>query len=131
MNVLIKDRYKAAIGTIHSPFKVKHFNIGGFWLLIGYGGFTMLGHFILIFTLANFANHLGLDSSQGATVSAIFNLGQAIGRPLVGYLSDRFGRINMAAAMTFVAGMLPLVMWVFTQSYATLISFAILEGIVG
>jgi MFS family permease len=131
MIILVKDRSTAATGTIRNPFQAKHFRIGGFWLLLGFGGFTMLGYFILIFTLASFANHLGLDSSQAALVSALFNLGQAIGRPLVGYFSDRFGRINMAAAMTLVAGILPLAMWVCTRNYATLISFAMLEGIVG
>ncbi|RFN44906.1 major facilitator superfamily domain, general substrate transporter [Fusarium flagelliforme] len=131
MIILIRDRNKTSAGEFRNPFQTKHFNISGFWLLIGFGGFTMLGYFILIFTLASFANHLGLDSSQASIVSAIFNLGQTVGRPLVGYLSDRFGRINMAAIMTLVAGVLPLTMWVCTQTYATLVSFAMLEGIVG
>ncbi|KAL5589222.1 hypothetical protein FOBRF1_015750 [Fusarium oxysporum] len=131
MIILIRDRNKASAGEFRSPFQTKHFNIGGIWLLIGFGGFTMLGYFILIFTLASFGNNLGLDSSQASIVSAIFNLGQTVGRPLVGYLSDRFGRINMAAIMTLVAGVLPLAMWVCTQTYATLVSFAMLEGIVG
>ncbi|EWY84338.1 hypothetical protein FOYG_14090 [Fusarium oxysporum NRRL 32931] len=131
MIILIRDRNRASTGVIRNPFQRKHFKIGGFWLLIGFGGFTMLGYFILIFTLASFANHLGLDSSRASVVSAIFNLGQTVGRPLVGYLSDRFGRINMAAIMTLLAGILPLAMWVCTQTYATLVSFAMLEGIVG
>lgn len=131
MIILIRDRNKTTPGIISNPFQAKHIRIGGFWLLIGFGGFTMLGYFILIFTLASFANHLGLDSSQASIVSAIFNLGQTVGRPLVGYLSDRFGRINMAAIMTLLAGILPLAMWVCTQTYATLVSFAMLEGIVG
>ncbi|KAM0226714.1 hypothetical protein ACHAPO_012131 [Fusarium lateritium] len=131
MIILIRDRNKVSAGVTRNPFQGTHFRIGGFWLLIGFGGFTMLGYFILIFTLASFANHLGLDSSQASVVSAIFNLGQTVGRPLVGYLSDRFGRINMAAIMTLLAGILPLAMWVCTQAYATLVYFAMLEGIVG
>ncbi|KAJ4129108.1 hypothetical protein NW768_007639 [Fusarium equiseti] len=131
MIILIRDRNRSCTGVICNPFRAELFEIGGFWLLIGFGGFTMLGYFILIFTLASFANHLGLDSSQASIVSAIFNIGQTVGRPLVGYLCDRFGRINMAAIMTLVAGILPLAMWVCTKTYATLVSFALLEGIVG
>jgi MFS family permease len=114
MIILIRDRNKTSAGELSNPFQTKHFNISGFWLLIGFGGFTMLGYFI-----------------QASIVSAIFNLGQTVGRPLVGYLSDRFGRINMAAIMTLVAGVLPLAMWVCTHTYATLVWFAMLEGIVG
>ncbi|KAM0236608.1 hypothetical protein ACHAP5_009294 [Fusarium lateritium] len=131
MILLIRDRNKAAAGAIRNPFQVKYFRIGGFWLLVAFGSFTMLGYFILVFSLASFANHLGLNSSQASVVSAIFNLGQTAGRPLVGYLSDRFGRINMAAIMTLLAGILPLAMWVCTQTYATLVSFAMVEGIIG
>ncbi|CAG9982669.1 unnamed protein product [Clonostachys byssicola] len=131
MIILVRDRNKATAGAIRNPFQIKHFKMLGFWLLVAFGGFTMLGYFILIFTLASFANHLGLDSSKASIVSAIFNLGQAVGRPLVGYLSDRFGRINMAAIMTLLAGILPLAMWVCTQTYTTLVSFAMFEGIVG
>lgn len=130
MIFLIRDHSKP-VRAIRPPFKCELFRSGGLWSLLGFGFFTMLGYFILIFTLANFANHLGLTSAQAATVSAIFNLGQTVGRPFVGYLSDNFGRINMATSMTLIAGALPLLMWSNTHSYAILIAFAMMEGIVG
>jgi MFS family permease len=90
----------------------------------------MLGYFILIFSLANFANSIGLNASQASVASALFNIGQAIGRPLIGYFSDTTGRINMAGSMTLLAGVLPLVIWTNTNSYGVLIFFAIVEGLV-
>lgn len=126
---LIQDRNEAT-GCIHAAFNTKHFMLVGYWFLIAFGGLTMLGYFILIFTLADFADQLGFDSSQAAVVSAMFNLGQTIGRPLVGYFSDSAGRINMAASMTFLAGVLPLAVWVNTKTYSVLIAFALLEGAV-
>ncbi|KAK3186944.1 hypothetical protein K4F52_004388 [Lecanicillium sp. MT-2017a] len=127
--LLIRDRGRV-IGSSNAAFNPAHFKMGGYWLLVGFSGFTMLGYFILIFTLADFARSLGLTSSQGAVTSAVFNLGQAIGRPLVGYFSDTSGRINMAASMSFVAGLLPLVMWVNTGGCGVLVAFALLEGLV-
>lgn len=64
-------------------------------LILGFGAFSMLGYFILLFTLANYANVIGLDPFQASEVSDVFMLGQAVGRPAVGWPSDRFGRINI------------------------------------
>lgn len=99
-------------------------------LLLGFSVFSMLGYFILIFSLADFTNSVGKNSSQASVASALFNIGQAIGRPLIGYFSDKTGHINMAGSMTFLAGVLPLVIWTNTKSYGELIFFAIVEGLV-
>jgi MFS family permease len=90
----------------------------------------MLGYFILIFSLANFANSIGLDSSQAATISAVFNFAQAVGRPIIGYFSDSFGRINMAGSTTFLAGLLSLAVWIPSKTYGVSLFFAISSGLV-
>ncbi|KAJ3511416.1 hypothetical protein NM208_g15434 [Fusarium decemcellulare] len=82
-------------------------------------------------TLASYATYIGLNLSQGALASAIFNLGQGVGRPLVEYFSDQLGRINMAGFVTMIAGILTLAMWVTAKSYAAFISYLVLEGLVG
>jgi hypothetical protein len=91
-----------------------------------------------IFSLANYANAIGLNASQASIISALLNLGQALGRPPIGCekintllipmdlltgaitdsdFSDTIGRINMAALMTFLAGLFALVIWIFAKSY--------------
>lgn len=126
--VLIRDR-NTAIGVNQSAFHVALFKRLEYCLIIAFGVLTMLGYFILIFSLASYANYIGLDSSQAAVTSAIFNLGQAGGRPLAGYFSDRAGRINMAASMTLLAGIFPLCLWVASHCYGVLVTFAVVEGI--
>jgi MFS family permease len=126
--LLIKDRNKA-IGSNQSAFDIGLFKKYEYVLLLGFSIFTMLGYFILIFSLANFANFIGLNSSQASLSSALFNLAQAIGRPLIGYFSDTTGRINMASSMTFVAGVLALVVWINTSSYGVLLFFSFIEGL--
>ena len=85
---------------------------------------------MLLFSLPNFALSVGLSPYQGAIVAALLNLGQGIGRPLIGIFSDRAGRINVAAFLTFFCGFLCLVCWIFAKSYGVLIFFAILGGTV-
>ncbi|KAJ5683588.1 hypothetical protein N7462_006753 [Penicillium macrosclerotiorum] len=127
--LLIKEQ-KGHRALNQKAFDMTLLKRGEYILLLGFSAFSMLGYFILIFTLANFANSIGLSSSQASLASALFNLAQAVGRPLIGYFSDKTGRINMAGAMTFIAGLLPLAMWTSTKSYGVLISFALLEGLV-
>lgn len=128
--ILIKDRNKI-IGSSQLAFDTSMFKRAEYLLLLGWGWFSMLGYVVLVFSLANYANEIGLDASQAALISAFFNLGQAIGRPLVGFFSDRTGRINMSAFMTFLAGLFALAIWVNATSYGVLIFFAILCGGVG
>ena len=73
---------------------------------------------------------VGLSAQQGAIIGALLNLGQGVGRPLIGIFSDRVGRITMAGVCTFLCGFLCLVCWVFATSYGVLIFFAIVGGAV-
>ncbi|KAH6889400.1 monocarboxylate transporter [Thelonectria olida] len=127
--LLIKDRNKTT-GSNQNAFDTSLLKRWEYLLLLGFACFTMLGYFILIFTLANYANEIGLNASQGAVISALFNGGQAVGRPLIGYFSDSMGRMNMAGSMTFLAGVLSLAVWINAKSYGMLIFYAISEGLV-
>ncbi|KAH7156518.1 major facilitator superfamily domain-containing protein [Dactylonectria macrodidyma] len=128
--LLVKDRNKI-IGSRQAPFDIALFKRVEYLLLLGYGWFSMLGYIVLIFSLANYANEIGLDASQAALVSAIFNLGQAFGRPFIGYFSDRTGRINMAGLTTFMAAVFVFALWINGTVYGVLILFTIVGGAVG
>ncbi|KJZ76176.1 hypothetical protein HIM_04632 [Hirsutella minnesotensis 3608] len=128
--LLLRDRNKI-IGSSQLAFDTTLFRRPEFILLLAFGWFSMLGYVVLIFSLANYANFVGLGASQAALISAFFNLGQAIGRPLVGFFSDRTGRINMSAFTTFLAGLFSLVIWINAKTYGVLIFFAIICGSVG
>jgi len=86
-------------------------------LLLGYGVFSMLGYIVLLFSLPNYAQSVGLTSRQGALIGALLNLGQGLGRPPIGYFSDSVGRINIAGTATFLSGLFALVIWIFAKSY--------------
>lgn len=125
--LLIRDRNKI-IGASQLAFDVSLLKRPEYLLLLGYGWFSMLAYVTLIFSLANYAESVGLSSSQASIISALLNLGQGLGRPPIGYFSDAIGRINMAMLMTFLAGLFSLVIWTNAHSYGVLIFYAILGG---
>lgn len=125
--LLIRDRNKA-IGSSQLSFDYKLFRRAEYLLLCGYGWFSILAYVVLIFSLANYANAIGLSASQASIVSALFNLGQAFGRPPIGYFSDSIGRINMGGLMTLLSGVFVLLIWVFAKSYGVLVFYSLIGG---
>lgn len=107
--------------------ELRHVSI---WLIIAWGWLTELGYIVLLYSLPNYASSIGLSMQQGSVVGAVLNLGLAFGRPLIGYWSDTFGRINVATVMTGLCGIFCLAIWVPAASYATLLVFALAAGTV-
>ncbi|RFU78714.1 hypothetical protein TARUN_3502 [Trichoderma arundinaceum] len=127
--ILVRDRNKI-VGSTHIAFKGSLLIRPEFFLFVIFGWFSILGYAVVIFSLANYANEIGLQSSQAALINAFFNLGQSIGRPIVGYFSDRTGRMNMAAFTSFMAGVFSLAIWINAKVYGVLIFYAIICGTV-
>jgi MFS family permease len=97
-------------------------------LIVVWGFATELGYIILLYSLPVYAASIGLTPSQGSIANALLNLGLAVGRPPLGYLSDTFGRINMAAITTFFCAICCFALWIPAQSYAPLLVFALFAG---
>jgi MFS family permease len=127
--ILIRDRNKQ-IGSSQIAFDHRLFKRTEFVFLLAWGSFSMLGYVALLFTLPNYALSVGLTAQQGSVIGALLNLGQGLGRPVVGIISDRFGRINICTMLTFLCGFFCLVIWIFAVSYGVLIFFAIIGGTV-
>ncbi len=127
--MLIRDRNKQ-IGSIQLAFDYTLFKKPEFLLLLGWGFFSMMGYITLLFSLPNYAVSIGLSAQQGSIIGALLNLGQGLGRPVVGVTSDYAGRINLAGACTFIGGLFCFVIWIFAKSFGVLTFFAIIVGTV-
>jgi MFS family permease len=114
--ILLKDRNKQ-LGASVLAFDIRLFRRVEFWALLGFGIFSMLGYVVLLFSLPNYANHVGLTAKQASIVGAILNLGQGLGRPPMGHFSDVIGRLNMATLMTFLSALFSLIVWVNAKSF--------------
>lgn len=126
---LLRDRNKL-VGSRLTAFHLPLLRRPEFLLFLGWGVLSMLGYVAVLFSVANFALSVGLSSHQGSIVSALLNLGQALGRPPVGMFSDRLGRINIATLLTFLCGLFCLVIWIFADSMGVVCFFAVLVGTV-
>lgn len=57
---------------------------------------------------------------------------QGMGRPVIGFYSDRIGRINVAALCTLTAGLAAFFLWIFAaQHYAGAIVYALFGAFAG
>jgi len=97
-------------------------------LLLSWSFVMMFGYITLMFSLSDYALAIGSSNSESATVAAILNLGAAFGRPLIGYASDRWGRVEVAGILTFTCGILVFVLWMPTTLYSVLLVFAFISG---
>ena len=97
-------------------------------LLLLWSFISMFGYITLMFSLPDFGKSIGLSDSDAAAQAAFVNLGAALGRPLIGFCSDRLGRIEIAGALTFLCGLICFAIWVPANSYGILTFFSILSG---
>jgi MFS family permease len=127
--ILIRDRNKA-VGSVYDAFDYALLKRPEFVLTLLWGSFSIIGYICMLFSLPNYAVSIGLDASQASIVGAMLNLGQGIGRPLIGYFSDSLGRINMCLLCTAFCGVTIFAIWIPATSYGVLILFALLGGAV-
>lgn len=99
-------------------------------LLFIWGALSAMGYVVLMFSLSSYAVAVGLSQHQGSIASALINLGQVFGRPIVGVLSDKLGRFNVAFAATLFSGILCFVFWIFAKSMVSIGFFSITVGLV-
>lgn len=102
--IIIRDRNKV-IGTIQVSFHDSLLKRSEFLLTLAWGCFNVLGYVALLFSILSYASIVGLTVSQNSILGAMFNLGEGLGRPAIGYVNDSFGRINTALVSTFLAGL--------------------------
>lgn len=85
-------------------FDTKLFRRYDVLLLLGWAFMNMLGYITILFSPSDSALSIGLGVSQAAAVSASLNLGTAVGRTLIGVVSDRYGRMETAGISRWCVG---------------------------
>jgi len=123
----IKDR-NAFIRPKQRPFDRNLVRQRSVLWLLAWAFVSMLGYITLLYSLSDFSLSINLDRTQATNITALLNLGTAIGRPCIGILSDRLGRFEVASGLTFLCGLFCLALWVPATSYALIIMFALVSG---
>ncbi|CAO1598729.1 hypothetical protein XANCAGTX0491_002489 [Xanthoria calcicola] len=125
--VLTRDRNKVIQPAQH-PFDTKLLSQTNVWLLLAWAFISMLGYITLLYSLPDFALSIGLSRGQATDTIMVLNLGTAVGRPFIGYLSDRCGRIKVPAFLTLGCGMLCFTVWLPATSFGVTLLFALISG---
>ncbi|UKZ80600.1 hypothetical protein TrVFT333_008362 [Trichoderma virens FT-333] len=125
--ILIKDRNKH-IQPTQNAFDFTLLKRPELLLILAWIFLSTIGYTCVLFSLPDNAVRIGLTAHQGSILGALANLGMAIGRPIVGYFSDRAGRLNMVISATTLAGIWCLCLWTSGTSYPILLAFSILGG---
>lgn len=129
-SLLLRTRDGAQQSRQKRAFDFHDFRRPEVLFVVFWGITTEFGYIALIYSLPNYASSIGLSTQQGSITAAILNLGLTVGRPFVGYVSDKFGRITMPAILTAFCGMVCLIIWIPAQTYPVLLLFALLSGMV-
>ncbi|CDO95830.1 unnamed protein product [Kluyveromyces dobzhanskii CBS 2104] len=90
---------------------------------------TSIGYVILLFSLSNYALSIGLSTSQATATLAIFNGAQIIGRPAMGYFSEKIGRVNCTLFCMFYTIILLGPFWFNVETYSEIMGFSFLLGL--
>lgn len=125
-------REKKAVSTVSSS-SVRLMDVlqnPRFILSLVFGMFSILAYVVCLFSLPSYAVSIGLSSLQGSVASALLNVGQIIGRPVIGLLNDKFNRYLVVLSAHVFAALLSLVFWLFTDTFPLLCVFSILLGLV-
>ncbi|KAF2789618.1 MFS general substrate transporter [Melanomma pulvis-pyrius CBS 109.77] len=122
---VIRDR-NSAIQPYQLGFDTKLLRRYDVVLLLAWAFISMLGYIVLLFSLADFALSIGLTRAQATDVIGLFNVGTAVGRPVIGIFSDRWSRIDTAGGLTLLCGLSCFAFWLPASSFGLTVFFAIL-----
>lgn len=91
-----------------------------------------MSYYVALYSIAIFATDgLGLSQAHGAATQSLLAAGLMVGRPLAGFILDKYGRINVAIVLSILDGVACCAIWLPARSFAALAVFAFLQGALG
>ncbi|PWN91053.1 MFS general substrate transporter [Acaromyces ingoldii] len=114
--------------TAYNPFdfallKDLNFNLYLLFFLLGAVGYTLP-----LFVIPAFCESIGISRANAAGVISVLSALNVVSRVLTGFLGDKFGYINLICTFQFLQGLVCVVCWIFADSLATMMGFAVLFG---
>ena len=75
------------------------------------GAFHSAAYFTPVYFMSSYARTLGYTNTSGANIIALSNACNFGGKIIIGYLADRFGRLNALVLSTFVSAAVSFGLW--------------------
>ncbi|KAL9602762.1 MAG: hypothetical protein Q9219_001605 [cf. Caloplaca sp. 3 TL-2023] len=73
--------------------------------------FQAAAYYVPVYFISTYARSLGFSSTAGANFIALSNGTSAGGKVLIGYVADRYGRLNLLLLCTFLSAVTTLGLW--------------------
>ncbi|KAF9174073.1 hypothetical protein BGX20_001102 [Mortierella sp. AD010] len=100
-----------------------------FCMLFVAGIFVVSGYFTPFYFISSYAQQHGASTSTASLMVGLMNGFSAVGRIVMGIVSDRIGPINALFISTFAATLTLLFIWTFAKTTAVMFVFSILYGL--
>ncbi|KAL8419203.1 hypothetical protein RB594_002422 [Gaeumannomyces avenae] len=123
----IRDRNKH-LQPPQLAFDVRLFRRYEVALLLLWALVSMFGYIAILFSLSDFALSIGLSPSHATDIVGFLNLGTAVGRPVIGIVSDRYRKIETAGVLTLVCGLSCFVFWLPATGFGLTVFFSLVAG---
>ncbi|CAM9020203.1 unnamed protein product [Wickerhamomyces anomalus] len=99
------------------------------WYITLWFAMGIIGYNLVIFSYATYATTMGLSTSQASTLTALINAAQTLGRPMMGFVSDRWvGRINYSIVLDLLLTIFILAFWINAKTFISLLFCGLLIG---
>lgn len=125
--IFIKERkgvYKRKI----KPYESSLLHRPDLWIATFWGVITLICYGIVLYTMAPYAVSVGLTHHQGSVLSAVVSTGLVVGRPIMGYVGDIIGSVNVSLVTTLLSATFILAWWIPSKSYGSLIALSFFLG---
>ncbi|KAH7230642.1 major facilitator superfamily domain-containing protein [Fusarium redolens] len=125
--LLLRDR-NSQIQPNQRAFDIALLRSKAVVLLLLWAFISMFGYIVLLFSLSEFALAIGLSHKQATDVVGFLNVGTAVGRPLIGLVSDRYSRVTTAFVLTLLCGLTCFAIWLPAKSFGLTLFFSTVCG---
>ena len=125
--LLIRDRNKF-VKPPQLGFDLKLLRRYDVWILLAWGFIMMFGYMTILYSISDWGRSIGLSATKASSLTAILNAGTAIGRPIIGIASDKYGRLQVAGIITFLNTVAVFAIWLPAKSYGVAVFFSLVSG---
>ncbi|SCU80336.1 LAMI_0B01838g1_1 [Lachancea mirantina] len=119
--LVIKQQFQLTISA--RVAKMYSVNLVAAWFTL-----SLFGYNLMVFTLSPYAVARGLSPHQASILTTALNAAQTLGRPAMGLLGDRFGRMNVTVILTVTLTIFLFAFWLPSHTFIQLLFFSICVG---
>ncbi|KAI9317746.1 major facilitator superfamily domain-containing protein [Dichotomocladium elegans] len=89
------------------------------------------GYVAPFFLTPTYASVIGASDSMGSSLVSIMSAANVLCRITLGYVGDRYGRVNVIFIFTLLSGIFTMIVWQFADTFNVFVVYCVLFGLTG